>query len=151
MDPIRFVETHGVVLEAGHGVRPNLAEAIAGEPIRGSWWGHKKGRAIFRATRTVRDCDQVLVCRLVGGKITYVIADSGQRYFVWRIFWTRRLSLRKSISEKLGRCRSAVEQTLPKFRIPFQDPSTNKIVVDNADLKGQDFSIPGATNTIETC
>jgi len=66
------VETHGVVLEAGRGVRPNLAEAIAGEPIRGSWWGHKEGRAIFRATRTVRDCDQVLVCRLVGGKITYV-------------------------------------------------------------------------------
>jgi len=72
MDPIQFVETHGVVLEAGRGVRPNLAEAIAGEPIRGSWWGHKKGRAIFRATRTIRDCDQVLVCRLVGGKITYV-------------------------------------------------------------------------------
>jgi hypothetical protein len=72
MDPLRFVETHGVALEAGPGVRPNLAEAIAGEPIRGSWWGHEKGRAIFRATRTVRDCDQVLVCRLVGGKITYV-------------------------------------------------------------------------------
>jgi len=71
-DPIRFVETHGVVLEAGRGVRPSLAEAIAGEPIRGSWWGHKKGRAIFRATRTVRDCDEVLVCRLVDGKITYV-------------------------------------------------------------------------------
>src|ERR1700675_867668 len=72
MDPLRFVETHGVVLEAGPGVRPNVVEAIAGKPIRGSWWGHKKGRAIFRATRTVRDCDQVLVCRLVSGKITYV-------------------------------------------------------------------------------
>ena len=72
MDPIAFVEQHGVVLEGGRGPRPNLADAVAGEPIRGSWWGHKKGRAIFRATRTVRDCDQVLVCRLVGGKITYV-------------------------------------------------------------------------------
>jgi hypothetical protein len=72
IDPIQFVETHGVVLEAGRGARPNLAEAIAGEPIRGSWWGHKKGRAIFRATRIVRDCNEVLVCRLVGGKITYV-------------------------------------------------------------------------------
>jgi hypothetical protein len=72
MDPIRFVEQHGVVLEGGQGPRPNLAEAMAGDPIRGSWWGHNKGRAIFRATRSVRDCDQVLVCRLVGGKITYV-------------------------------------------------------------------------------
>jgi hypothetical protein len=72
MDPLRFVEQHGVVLEGGRGPRPNLAEAVAGEPIRGNWWGHKKGCVIFLATRAVRDCDQVLVCRLVGGKITYV-------------------------------------------------------------------------------
>ncbi len=72
IDPIRFVEEHGVVLEGGQGPRPILAEAVAGEPIHGSWWNHKQGRAIFRATRAVRDCDQILVCRLVGGKITYV-------------------------------------------------------------------------------
>jgi hypothetical protein len=72
MDPIQFVKLHGVVLEAGSGPRPNLAEAVAGEPVRGSWWGHKKGREIFRATRAVRDCDKILVCRLVGGKITYI-------------------------------------------------------------------------------
>ena len=72
MDPIPFVEQHGVVLEGGRGPRPNLAEAAVGEPVRDSWWGHKKGRAIFRATRTVRDCGEVLICRLVGGKITYV-------------------------------------------------------------------------------
>jgi hypothetical protein len=72
MDPLRFVEEHGVVLEGARGPRPSLAEAVAGEPIRGNWWGHKKGRVIFAATRAVRDCDQVLVCRLVGRKITYV-------------------------------------------------------------------------------
>lgn len=72
MDPIRFVEQHGIVLEAGRGPRPNLAETVAGERIHGNWWRHKKARAIFQATRAVRDCDQVLVCRLVGGKITYV-------------------------------------------------------------------------------
>ena len=72
VDPIRFVERHGVVLEGGQGPRPNLAEAVVGERVHGSWWGHTKGHAIFRATRTVRDCDEILVCRLVGGKITYV-------------------------------------------------------------------------------
>jgi|SRR5215469_5868009 len=72
MDAVRFVEQHGVVLEGGRGARPNLAEAVAGEPIRGNWWGHKKSKEIFRATRTARDSDQVLVCRLAGGKITYV-------------------------------------------------------------------------------
>jgi hypothetical protein len=30
MDPIRFVEQHGIVLEAGRGPGPNLAEAVAG-------------------------------------------------------------------------------------------------------------------------
>jgi hypothetical protein len=71
MDPIRFVEEHGVVLESGRGPRPNLAEAVAGGPIRGSWWGHEHGRDVFRATPAVRQNDQILVCRLLG-KITYV-------------------------------------------------------------------------------
>lgn len=51
---------------------PSLAEAIAGGPIQGSWWGHARSHEIFALTRAVRDCPDVLVCRLVGGKITYV-------------------------------------------------------------------------------
>src|SRR5438552_2885104 len=69
---LAFIRRHGVVLEAGRGPVPNLAEAVAGAPIRGSWWGHAKGREIFHLTRAVRDSADVLVCRLVGGKITYV-------------------------------------------------------------------------------
>lgn len=68
----RFVEQHGVVLESAHGPVPNLVEAVLGERIRGSWWAHKKGRDVFRLTRAVRDSPDVLVCRLVDGKITYV-------------------------------------------------------------------------------
>lgn len=71
-DPVAFVDKHGVVLEGGRGPVPSLAEHIAGEPLRGSWWGHRKGKAIFWASRAVRDSDEVLVCRIVGGKITYV-------------------------------------------------------------------------------
>ena len=51
---------------------PSLAEAIAGEPIRGSWWAHPKGHLIFELTRAVRGSDRVLVCRLVQGKVTFV-------------------------------------------------------------------------------
>ena len=69
---VGFVEEHGIVLESGRGPVPSLADAIAGEPIRGSWWGHSKGRPIFAATRAVRDSEDILVCRLIGGKITYV-------------------------------------------------------------------------------
>ena len=69
---LAFVKTHGVVLESGRGAVPSLAEAVAGELIRGSWWGHPKGREIFRCSRVVRESADVLVCRLVGGKVTYV-------------------------------------------------------------------------------
>ena len=36
----RFRGASWSVLQAARGPAPNLAEAIAGEPIRGSWWGH---------------------------------------------------------------------------------------------------------------
>ena len=69
---LAFVRKHGVVLEAGRGPVVSLADAVAGTRIRGSWWGHTKGREIFALTRAVRDSKDICVCRLVGGKITYV-------------------------------------------------------------------------------
>jgi len=69
---LAFVKRHGIVLESARGPVPNLAEAVVGGRIRGSWWGHAKGKEIFWLTRAVRDSRDVLVCRLVGGKITYV-------------------------------------------------------------------------------
>ena len=33
---------HGIVLQSAHGPLPNLADQIAGEPIHGSWWGHRR-------------------------------------------------------------------------------------------------------------
>jgi hypothetical protein len=64
MDVIAFVRQHGVVLESAKGPVPNLADAVAGTPIRGNWWNHPVGKQIFRATRVVRDSEQILVCRL---------------------------------------------------------------------------------------
>jgi hypothetical protein len=69
---LTFVKTNGVVLESGRGPVLSLAEAIAGEPIRGSWWAHSKANDIFQCSRAVRKSTDVLVCRLVGGKVTYV-------------------------------------------------------------------------------
>jgi hypothetical protein len=69
---LAFVRRHGIVLESARGPVHNLAETVARTPIRGSWWGHAKGHEIFWLTRAVRDSKDVLVCRLVGGKITYV-------------------------------------------------------------------------------
>ncbi len=69
---IAFVRRHGVVLEAARGPVPSLAEAVAGERIRGNWWGHPLGHEIFALTRVLRSSDDILVCRVVDGKITYV-------------------------------------------------------------------------------
>ena len=72
LDPVEFVARHGVVLASGRGPVPNLAEAIAGAPIRGGWWGHPKGQEIFRALQVVGDSPDVLSFRLVERKITLV-------------------------------------------------------------------------------
>ena len=71
-EAVAFVEQHGVVLQAARGPVPSLAEAIATEPIRGSWWGHAKSREIFRAARAVCESPDVLVCKLINDKVTYV-------------------------------------------------------------------------------
>jgi hypothetical protein len=71
-EALAFVRTHGVVLEAAAGPVPSLASAIAGGPVAGSWWAHARGREIFALTRAVRDCPDIVVCRLVDGKVTYV-------------------------------------------------------------------------------
>lgn len=73
MQALAFVERHGIVLEsARHRSIPSLADAIAEEPIRGSWWSHPRSRSIFAITRAVRAAPQILVCRIVDGKISYV-------------------------------------------------------------------------------
>ena len=71
-EALAFVEKHGVVLQAARGSVPSLAEAVAGERIRGSWWGHPKARDIYRAAEVVCESPDVLVCKLMEGRITYV-------------------------------------------------------------------------------
>jgi hypothetical protein len=71
-EALAFVRKHGVVLESARGPVPSLAEAIAGGPIRGGWWSHPSSHLIFEVTRAVRDSEQVLVCRAVQGKVTFV-------------------------------------------------------------------------------
>jgi hypothetical protein len=71
-EALRFVERHGIVLQAARGPLPSLAEEIAGGRIRGSWWSHAKARDIYRVLEAVSESSDVLVCRLVDRKITYV-------------------------------------------------------------------------------
>ena len=69
---IAFVRKHGVVLASAKGPVPSVAEAVAGEPIVGSWWAHPKGRAIFAALSEIDDSEDVRSFKLIDGKITLV-------------------------------------------------------------------------------
>jgi hypothetical protein len=71
-EALAFVREHGIVLASAKGAAPRLVEAIAGEPIAGSWWGHRQGRRIFNVLQDVTNSDDVLVCRLIDGKVTLV-------------------------------------------------------------------------------
>jgi hypothetical protein len=69
---LAFIRKHGIVFEAAQGAVPSLATAIAHEPIHGRWWSHPKAHAIYRITQAVRDSEEVLVCRLVDAKVTFI-------------------------------------------------------------------------------
>jgi hypothetical protein len=87
-----LVKRHGLMLEAARGPVPNLADAVAGGTIQGSWWSHSSGREIFALTRAVRDSPDIAVTRLIDGHITYVhrrlwpaIVRLGSRFSAARI------------------------------------------------------------------
>jgi len=69
---LAFVVKHGVVLQAARGPVPSFAEYITGGPIKGSWWAHSKGHEIFALATAVSEHPDVLVCKLIDGKVTYV-------------------------------------------------------------------------------
>lgn len=72
MDPVAAVRRHGVLLESARGVIPSLAELVAGEVIRGSWWSHPKSHEIFHAINRAAGSAAIARTRLVGGKVTLV-------------------------------------------------------------------------------
>ena len=87
---LAFVKKHGIVLECARGPVPSLAATVAGEPIRGGWWGHPKSNEIFLLSRAIRESPEILVCRLVNGNVTYV----------HRRLWPALVSLAKRFSRQ---------------------------------------------------
>jgi hypothetical protein len=72
VNAVYWIREQGLVLQSGHGPLPNLAEYVAGEPIRGSWWGHKAGHEIFAVLCQVLASSDVVATRLVNGKVTLI-------------------------------------------------------------------------------
>jgi hypothetical protein len=62
----------GMLLQSARGPIPNVAELVAGAPIKGSWWGHGAGHEIFATLNTLSSSPDVVRMRLVKGKVTLV-------------------------------------------------------------------------------
>jgi hypothetical protein len=71
-EALAFIEKHGIVLVSAKGPVPRLTEALAGEPIKGSWWAHPKSHQIFDVLQVIARSEDVLTCRLINGKVTLV-------------------------------------------------------------------------------
>lgn len=72
VDVMATLIEHGMLLESARGPLPSAAEMVAGEPIKGSWWGHPRGHAIFDALNALDASPDVVRLRLVNGKVTLV-------------------------------------------------------------------------------
>jgi hypothetical protein len=57
-------------MESGSGLVSSLAAAVRAESIHGGWWA--RAREIFALSCAIRDSPDVLVCRLVEGKVSFV-------------------------------------------------------------------------------
>jgi hypothetical protein len=67
---MNWIREQGVVLQSARGPVPNVAEFIAGEPIRGSWWGHPSGKEIYAILDILDDSPDLVSTRLINDKVT---------------------------------------------------------------------------------
>ncbi|MCU1265527.1 MAG: hypothetical protein JWM21_1845 [Acidobacteria bacterium] len=99
----------GLLLETDSAL-PSVSGLVAGEPIRGSWWKHSQSHEIFAVLQEVVDHKDVLVTKLVCGKVT----------FVQRRLWADVLSI--------GLAREAWQMT--------KLPLSGQMLLDQIDQKG---------------
>jgi len=62
---------HGLLLQQDKRL-PDIASAVAGEPIRGSWWAHPRSHAIFDCLSELEQHPDTLITKLVAGKVTFI-------------------------------------------------------------------------------
>jgi hypothetical protein len=67
-----LLECHGLLLLQDAAL-PSLATLVAGEPVRGSWWGHREASRIYDVALALEHGD-VVTAKLVDGKVTFVHA-----------------------------------------------------------------------------
>ncbi|MDQ2995946.1 MAG: hypothetical protein M3R61_02655 [Chloroflexota bacterium] len=62
---------HGLLLQQDKRL-PDVATAVAGEPIRGSWWAHPRAPVIFTCLGQLEQHSDTLATKLIAGKVTFI-------------------------------------------------------------------------------
>ncbi len=70
----------GLLLESDPRL-PSVCSIVAREPMRGSWWSHPKAQEIFQVNERLEDHDDVLITKLISGKVTFVHRQLGPELF----------------------------------------------------------------------
>jgi hypothetical protein len=65
------LKEHGLLLLTDANL-PSVSALVAGAPVRGSWWAHPRSHEIFRVNCELAQHPDVLVSKLISGKITYL-------------------------------------------------------------------------------
>jgi hypothetical protein len=65
---------YGILLESDPKL-PSVCTIITGEPLRGSWWSHPLAQVIFQVNERLEDHPDVLITKLISGKVTLVHRD----------------------------------------------------------------------------
>jgi hypothetical protein len=65
------LKEHGLTTQTDANLA-NVCALVAGAPVRGSWWAHRRSHEIFGVTCELAEHPDVLVNKLISGKITYL-------------------------------------------------------------------------------
>lgn len=51
---------------------PSLTSIVAGQPVKGSWWGHPQGNRMYNVCNELMNQPDVLVMKLINKKVTFI-------------------------------------------------------------------------------
>jgi hypothetical protein len=118
----KALDRHGLLM-LQHERLPAVTTIVAGAPVKGSWWGHAEGHAIFNASQALEESKDVTVAKLIDGKVTYIhqrlwadLKAIGQAKEPWQLsgLSTRGQALLK-VTEKTGSLRTDLATVLSRL------------------------------------
>lgn len=70
-EALEELNKNGLLLESDSKL-PSVSRIVAGESIKGSWWGHSRSHEIYAVSKLLSDRPDVVITKLVSGKLTYL-------------------------------------------------------------------------------